>query len=86
VLSALENIGAQCQSKVLRDALEYYYEIVDLIPEEHEEYIAWDKQYNYNSTMANFDRLFNQCAPQIETELLENYLNDNENEFIEWMP
>ncbi len=86
VMSALSSIGARCQSDILKEALEYYLKAQREMPNDYDEYIVWEKQYEYESQLSIFDKHFSNCTPEIETELLENYLEMNESEFIKWVP
>lgn len=86
VVSALDALGATCQHDVLKEALIYFTKAQEDMPDGYDEYLAWDQEYRYGDQMSNFDKQFYGCRPEIETELLENYLNANESEFIKWVP
>ena len=85
VIAALNSIGANCQSAVLKEALTYYMKAIGNMPEGYDEYIAWEQDYGYEARMRKFDEQFYACRPEIEAELLEAYLNTNESEFIKWV-
>lgn len=86
VISALNSLGAKCQRNILREVLAYYLKSQKEMPNDYDEYIVWEQEYGYGSQMSTFDQQFYDCRPEIETELLENYLNGNESEFIKWVP
>ena len=86
VIAALNSVGATCQSEVLKEALIYYLKALENMPQGYDEYIAWEQDYGYEAQMRKFDEQFYACRPEIETELLEDYLNKNESEFIKWVP
>jgi len=85
VISALHSLGAVNQSNILREALIYLTKAIDHMPNDYDEFIAWDKEYRYGDQMSIFDNQFYNCRPDID-ELLENYLATNESEFIQWVP
>ena len=86
VIAALDSLGANCQSKILKEALIYFIKALGNMPKGYDEYLAWEQDYGYETRMSIFDEQFYECRPEIETELLENYLNANESEFIRWVP
>ena len=85
VISALDDLNAKCQRNVLQDPWAYYENIKKEIPDGYDEYIAWEKEVGYSKQMIEFDERFYICQPEIETELLEAYLNKHEAEFIKWI-
>lgn len=85
VITSLDSLGAICQSKILKRALMYFTNAQKDMPTGYDEYLAWEQEYGYNDQMTNFDLEFYDCRPEIESELLEIYLNANESEFIKWV-
>lgn len=86
VIESLKTIGAQCQSDVLRSAFAYYSKAQKAMPEEYDEFISWNRRHGYSRQMETFDLKFYDCRPEIETELLEAYLDAHESDFIRWVP
>jgi len=86
VIDALKSLGASCQSDVLTSALACHSKAHIQMPEGYDEYVSWDEIYGYSGQLRAFDFRFYDCRPEIETELLENYLDANESEFIRWTP
>jgi len=85
VISALTVPGAVRQSEILKEALNYFARAQQEMPDDYEQYVAWDKHYGYGARMIEFDQRFYDCRPEIETELLEAYRGANESEFITWI-
>lgn len=85
VISALEILGATCQAQVLTDALTFFSGTVEEIPETYDAFVKWDKATRYSKKLYEFDARYYGCSPELGTELLENYLNRNEAEFIKWV-
>ena len=86
VIEALNVLGADCQIDVLRSALAYQSNAQAQMPDGYDDYVRWDHQYGYSEQLRVFDMHFYACRPEIESGLLQIYLDANESEFIKWVP
>jgi len=86
VIDNLKTLGAHCQSDVLASAFSFESMAQTSMPEGYEAYVSWDEEYGYSEKLRVFDLDFYRCRPEIETELLQRYLDVNESEFIKWKP
>ena len=85
VIPALVEIGAEQQSQLLVEVLDYYRKARTEMPDGYDEYIAWERNYGYDDQMRQFDSRFHDCRPEIDA-LLEAYLQQHEDHFIKWVP
>jgi hypothetical protein len=85
VIAALESSGALCQSKIPGIAEAYFIKAQGDMPKGYDEFLTWEQKYGYGLQMGEFDNQFYQCRPEIETALLEDYLDKNESESIKWV-
>lgn len=86
VIETLKTLGAHCQSDILASAFAFHSNAQTTMPEGYDAYMSWDQTYGYSEQLRTFDRNFYRCRPEIETELLQVYLDANESEFIRWKP
>lgn len=86
VIDNLKTLGAHCQSDVLESVFDFHSVAQTSMPEGYEEYVIWDQRYGYSEQLRTFDLDFHRCRPEIETKLLQVYLDANESEFIRWKP
>ena len=84
VVNALIELEAICQNSVLKKVMEYYNEVRDRIPNDYDEYMIWNEEAGYEKKITEFNLQYYDCRPEIETELLERFLDQNESEFIKW--
>ncbi|MGI9533150.1 DMP19 family protein [Lutimonas sp.] len=84
VISALEELGAIDQCDVLRKVMEFHESAKINMPTDHEKYINWNEEYGYEVKIFEFDKQFYECRPEIETELLGDFVKQNEENFIKW--
>lgn len=86
VIETLKTLGAHCQSDVLAIAFSFHSKAQTSMPEGYDEYVSWDQKSGYSEQLRAFDLDFYRCRPEIETELLQVYLDANESAFIRWKP